>query len=207
MKTSVRLLLLLLIMVVQMLYFPVNRMADNGTVIKTALDDRIPLMPIWAVPYLIGLIWWVASYVWAALKMEAGLYKQFVFALTAVMMVSYIIYLLYPTYMVRPALEGQGWEMDLMRFIYGNDRVYNAFPSGHTYISFLILLFWWQWIPRRRPVWAVISLTVILSTLFTKQHHLPDLVGGMALAILGYWASKMMLKKKTADNNVGGARL
>lgn len=70
--------------------------------------------------------------------------------------------------------------------MYVNDRVYNAFPSGHVYITTLIGLFWAQWFPRHRWWWRAIIVVIAFSTLFTHQHYLPDPVGGMLLAWAGY---------------------
>lgn len=181
-----RLLGLLVVLVLQALYFPVNRYVTGGVHLITPIDHHIPLWPIWTVPYVLSIIWWEASIVWAALKMDARLYRAFVIALSSVMVVSYAIYLLYPTYIVRPSLEGNGFAISLLRFVYGNDRVYNAFPSGHTYTSVLIALFWCRWYPRYRWLWGGAAAVVLLSTLFTRQHNLPDLVGGALLAWLGY---------------------
>ena len=85
--------------------------------------------------------------------------------------------------------------MALIRFIYSHDRVYNAFPSGHTYTTMLLCLFWCRWRPRRCWLWIVTAVIVLLSTLFTRQHNLPDLIGGALLAWGGYrfglwWAAK-----------------
>ena len=75
------------------------------------------------------------------------------------------------------------------------DRANNAFPSGHTYNTILIALFWWRWRPRQRLLWAAVSLVVLLSTLYTRQHNIPDLIGGVAFACTGYavglrWAAR-----------------
>ncbi len=180
-------------LVIQMLYFPINRVARGGLVLETSWDAHISLRPIWAVPYLLGLAWWMGCLTWAAWNMDANLYRAFIISLTAVSLTSYVIYLAYPTYVERPSLEGDGWPLALMRLIYSNDRAYNAFPSGHTYTTVLIGLFWWRWQPRWRWLWVAIAALILLSTLFTRQHNLPDLAGGIAIAGLGYafglWAA------------------
>jgi signal transduction histidine kinase len=186
MAPRVRLAWLVVFLVVQALYFPINRSVRGGLVLATPWDAHIPLWPIWALPYLLGLAWWAGCFVWAARKMDDDLYKAFITSLVAVNLVSYTIYLLYPTYVVRPSLEGDGWPMALMRLIYSQDRAYNAFPSGHTFTTVLIALFWWRWRPRWRWLWAGIAGVILLSTLFTRQHNLPDLVAGVVLAGMGY---------------------
>mgnify|MGYP000913137403 FL=1 len=39
-----------------------------------------------------------------------------------------------------------------------------------------------RWYPKTRWVWAGVVAVVVLSTLFTHQHNLPDPLGGAALA-------------------------
>jgi membrane-associated phospholipid phosphatase len=183
---KVRCALFVAIVVTQLLYFPINRIAQGGIVLETRWDGYIPLWPIWAIPYLLSLIWWWGCYVWAAWRMDLRLYKAFAVGILAAMLISYVIYLGYPTYVNRPPLEGNDWQTALMRFIYQADRSYNAFPSGHTYTAVLIGLFWWRWHPRQRWLWAAITVITVLSTLFTRQHNLPDLIGGAVLAATGY---------------------
>ena len=183
---NVRFLWLALLILIQLLYFPVNRIARGGVSLATPLDLYVPFWPIWAVPYLLSLAWWEGCFIWAAIKIAPRTFRAFVIAASAVMVVSYAIYLLYPTYVERPTPEGAGWSMELVRFIFSNDRAYNAFPSGHAYTTAIICLFWCRWYPRKRWIWIGIAVVVILSALFTGQHNLLDLLGGISLAWVGY---------------------
>jgi membrane-associated phospholipid phosphatase len=187
---------LIAIILVQLLYLPINRMVQGGIVLRIPLlDDLIPIWPIWVIPYLLSLAWWGACLLWAAWKMEDRLYRALMLGTLAVMLSSYLVYLVFPTYILRRPVEGTGWAADLLRWLYNSDRVYNAFPSGHTYTTVLITLFWWRWQPRLRWLCVAIAVVIVLSTLFTGQHHLPDPLGGIVFAYLGYrfglwWVAK-----------------
>ena len=181
-----RILWLIILFIVQNLYFPINQYMQGGVIISTPLDAYIPLWSVWAIPYLLSIFWWIGSFLWATWKMDSKLYLAFVLATTSVMLSSYIFYILYPTYINRPILEENSWTMDLVRYIYSQDRSYNAFPSGHTYTSVLIALFWTRWYPKRRILWIIITAIILFSTLFTGQHHIPDLIAGTLLAWAGY---------------------
>ena len=192
-----RLVWLFLIFAVQWLYFPINRTVQGGVVLDTPWDASFPLWPIWVVPYLLSLLWWMACFVWATVKMPDNLYRAFVISAITVMLASYVVYILYPTYVVRPALQGEDWWTRLVADLYARDRVNNAFPSGHTYNTVLIALYWSRWYPKRRWLWWSIAVVILLSTLYTRQHNLPDLVGGIAFAWLGYrfglwWVERRM---------------
>ncbi len=193
-----RLLLLIGLFAAQMLYFPINRLVRGGVVLRIAfLDDLIPLWPAWIIPYLLSLAWWTGCFLWAAWKMEDRLYEAFVVGTVAVMLSSYAVYVLYPTYVVRPVVEGEGLLYDAVRLLYANDRVNNAFPSGHTYSTVLISLFWSRWQPRLRWLWWAIAVIVMLSTLFTGQHHTPDPIGGLVFAWLGYHFGLWWVRKRS----------
>jgi membrane-associated phospholipid phosphatase len=162
-----RFVLLTILFAAQSLYFPINRFMEGGVIFKTTLDPYIPLWEIWAVPYLLYLPFWISCFTWAAYKMEERMFKRFFASALAATLIGISIFLLFPTY---------------IEYIYNNDDVYNAFPSGHVYFTTLICIFWMEWYPRRRALWLAIVVSVLLSTLFTHQHYLPDLIGGLALA-------------------------
>lgn len=168
------------------LYFPINRMVSGGIEARLVIDNLIPLWPVWAVPYILVILWWIAAPVWATVKMDKDLYKTMVIAALVMTLSSYVVYILYPTYVVRPELTGDGWAMDLMRLIYGNDRSYNALPSGHTYNTTLFAIFWWHWQPHLRLLWVATVLLVIPATLFTHQHNVLDPIFGIMWAFSAY---------------------
>jgi membrane-associated phospholipid phosphatase len=129
--------------------------------------------------------------------MEDERYQALMIGTIAVMLASYLVYVFYPTYVERPMLEGDSWPIALTRFVYRHDRLHNAFPSGHTYFALLIAFFWSDWQPRLRWLWGTIAFIVVLSTLFTGQHHLLDPVGGLVWAWGGYrfgmwWTARRM---------------
>jgi membrane-associated phospholipid phosphatase len=181
-----RLVWLVAIFLAQALYFPINRTVVGGVVLIIPLDAWVPFWPAWAVPYLLSLPWWAGCSIWAALKMPASLYRAFVVGVLVTLLTSYALYIIYPTYVERPPVEGTGWQFDLIRFIYANDRLNNAFPSSHTYMTMLMVFFWWNWQPKLRWLWLAAAVIIILSTLFTGQHHLLDPAGGIAWAWMGY---------------------
>ena len=192
---------LIVLAAVGLLYIPINRLVQGGVVLSLPWDACVPFWPIWAVPYLLTIPWWIVSFIWAARSMDDDRYRAFVVAALVGMLTAYAVFVLYPTYVERPVPQGHGWEIDLIRLIYRNDRLNNAFPSGHAFITVLISLFWWDWRPKLRWLWAAIVVVVILSTLFTGQHNLPDPIGGIIWAYAGYrlgwwWVKRMQARRK-----------
>ena len=171
---------------IQGLYFPLNRFLEGGVEFKTTLDDYVPLWSIWVIPYGLICVWWIVAYLWAGWRMEEHLYEAFFIASAFASVAALTIFTVFPTYVIRPALAGTDWPSQLLNWIYTNDYMYNAFPSGHVYITTLIALFWSCWFPKWRWILAATVVLVILATLFTHQHYLPDPIGGLALAWFGY---------------------
>jgi membrane-associated phospholipid phosphatase len=171
---------------IQGLYFPLNRFLQGGVEFKTALDEYVPLWPIWVLPYSFICAWWIAAYLWSAWRMEDRLYEAFFIGSAFVSVAALTIFTVFPTYVIRPALSGTDGSAQLLNWVYANDYMYNAFPSGHVYITTLIALFWSRWFPKWRWPLAGTVIIVILATLFTHQHYLPDPIGGLALAWFGY---------------------
>jgi membrane-associated phospholipid phosphatase len=170
-----------------LLYWPINRVGRGGLALETALDRAIPLWPVWVIPYLgvflALLLLLIAVYQWMPYRM----FQAFISANLIAFAVSYAIYLVFPTYANRPPITGGDPFSAAIRWLYRQDRAYNAFPSGHTYMTVIAWLFLWRWQPRLRVVFSALAGLVVLSTLFTKQHNLADLLGGVALAAFSYW--------------------
>lgn len=171
---------------IQALYFPLNRFLQGGMELKTAFDDYVPLWPIWVVPYVLICGWWVVVSIWAVWRMEERLYEAFFIASALVSVTAMTIFTLFPTYVVRPVLSAGDWSTQILNLIYSKDNAYNAFPSGHVYVTTLIALFWARWFPKWRWLWTATVLVIVLATLFTHQHYLPDPIGGLLLAWFGY---------------------
>lgn len=180
-----RLLLIALTIAIQSLYFPINRLMHGGVTIKTIFDP-FPLWAVWVVPYVLWEPAWNTCLLYAAYKMEKRMFQALIAALWFTMLSGLTCYVVYPTYIERPALIGHDIFTEILRWLYANDNVYNAFPSGHIYIITIIALFYARWRPQQRWVWVGIIIIVSLSTLFTVQHYLPDIFGGLAFAWVGY---------------------
>ena len=183
----------------QLLYFPINQNMGGGITTYLPIDSYISLSPIWAIPYLLSILWWVGALIWATIKMEYMRFVHFSLCLSLTILISYLVYILFPTYVDRPKIVDQDFLSQLVLFIYGNDRPYNALPSGHTYTTLIISIFWYYWLPKQRYLWIGIAIVVILSTLFTKQHAVLDLITASILVFICYKISEYFIVKTPKD--------
>lgn len=178
----------------QLLYLPTSRYLTGGIEPKIAWDI-IPIWPIWVVPYM--MVWpiWIAAYTWAAFNMQGRLFRIAVVSATFTIGVGMTIFMLYPTYVTRTILVGNDFFTNALRTVYANDGSYDAAPSGHVYMTTLLALFYSLWYPRQKWIWMSILVIVCLSTLFTGQHYILDVVTGLALGIVGYYSGFWLVDK------------
>lgn len=175
----------MLIVLAQCLYTFTNRTLHGGLLPRTFLDNYIPLWPIWVVPYLFVLMVWIGFSLLAAWKMDERLFRAYVIVSLATILPSMLFFVLCPTYVERPAVNGVDWASSLLRFLYANDRANNAFPSGRMYFAVLLAYFVTRWKPRLLWFAVLMVILVVCSTLFTGQHYVLDLVGGALFAAAG----------------------
>ncbi len=180
-----RLLWIIPILALEMTYFPIKQIVSGGVAPALWLDAYIPIWPIWGVPYLLVFGWWTFGYVWATVCLNDENFRNFSLSGLIIFSITAATFVLFPTYVNRPELTGQGLDWDLLRFIYGNDTIYNALPSMHISTTMWITLHLVRQYPRKGWLfWGIFGI-VALSTLFTRQHYLLDVAAGALLA----WAS------------------
>jgi hypothetical protein len=193
-----RLTWLALCSLVAMAYLPINRWMTGGITMETWLDRYIPFWPIWIVPYLLAIGWWLVAGLWAAWKMEDRLMEAFIARWLTACGIGFAIFLMFPTYMVRPPVTEDGWAARLIGYVFSNDRLYNAFPSMHLWTTATITLSFGEWKPRWRGMWWGIVGVVVLATVFTHQHWLLDPFGGILLAVISYFLGPALVSRLMA---------
>lgn len=188
-----RLLWAAVLLVTLYLYVPINRTATGGVTLELPLDDSIKLAPLWIIPYLGGLVAFLIVLLAAYRFMPGDLFRGLVVSYLIASAVGYAIYLVYPTYVNRPILASTDGLARWVDFVYSSDRAYNAFPSGHTYGTVIAWLYLWQWQPRLRLLTTTLAVLVVLSTVFTKQHVVLDVVGGIILGAASFWLGRRLV--------------
>jgi membrane-associated phospholipid phosphatase len=180
-----RILLILLACCIQAIYVPTSFRMTGGIEPKLPIDI-FPIWPAWVVPYLLCHPMWFIAITWIILKMEDRLFRATVAACFLTFAIGTLTFIFFPTYVKAAPLEGNGIFISLLRTVYENWGRYDAFPSGHVYITTLLVLFYGRWYPRWKFLWVSILGVVSLSTLFTGQHYVVDVLGGYLVAFAGY---------------------
>jgi len=150
-----------------------------------ALDRLLPLAPTWALVY--GALYAFLIVLPVLVVQQEELIRRTVSAYLTVWIVAYICFLLYPTAAPRPdKVVGEGFGVWGLRFLYDADPPYNCFPSIHVAHSFVSALACVRVHRSLGFIAAVCASLVALSTLFTKQHYVADLIAGILLAVVAY---------------------
>jgi membrane-associated phospholipid phosphatase len=153
---------------------------------ELALDRAVPLQPAWALVYASQ---WVFSFLPVFIVRGAPLRRRVVLAYLTIVSVAYAGFLLYPTVAPRPShVMGDGFFAWSLRGVYAIDPPYNCFPSLHVAYSCLAALVAYhvhRGVGRAALLWAAV---ISVSTLFTKQHYVVDVVAGVAIAYAAYAA-------------------
>lgn len=115
-------------------------------------------------------------------------------------MLSFCVFILFPTTCTRPdpSVLSSSLAGYLLRFTWYVDAPVNVFPSLHVALCFCYVLCLADYFKKYSYliVGSLWTLAIIASTLFTKQHHLPDALLGLVFAYLMYKFSFLLLDAK-----------
>jgi len=162
-----------------------TREGATAHVPELALDRVVPLLPGWALVY--GSLYLFLILLPVFVVREEEQIRRTVGAYLMVWIIAYIVFLVYPTTASRPAkVIGEGFVVWGLRFLYSSDPPYNCFPSLHVAHSFVSALTCWRVHRGVGIAGALCALLIGISTLFTKQHYVLDVIAGLFLATVAY---------------------
>ncbi len=184
-----------------LLYFPLylaafsfieNHGPQKIHIIETTLDQRIPFIEYFIIPYYMWFIYIAVGVTYFLLR-EKESYKNFMImgmiGMTAFILISILIpngLQLRPTYFARENIF-----VEMTRYLYSVDTPTNVFPSIHVFNSMAMhtAISRSPKLKKNRVIqWSsfVLCVSIILSTMFLKQHSVFDVISGMGLFLVTY---------------------
>ena len=147
-------------------------------VIQTPLDEYIPFVEYFIVPYLLWFVFIAAVMLYFFFTDVEGFYK-----LAKIMFTGMTIFLIIST--IFP--NGQ----DLRPMVYRADTCTNVFPSLHVFNSVCccIAIHESRELQKHRAVCNgayILATLIILATMFLKQHSVLDVMAGFLMAYVLY---------------------
>lgn len=151
-------------------------------------EHAIPFLPFMILPYLSIDLFFVAA---PFLFTERGDLHRFVRRIVVTIVVAGLCFLSFPLRFGFPRPQAGGWLGALFDWFRSVDAPYNLFPSLHAALLLLLC----DAHARNLRGWARAGVLgwfalIALSPLLTHQHHMIDILGGLALAALVSFATR-----------------
>ena len=160
--------------------------------IHTAVDDYIPFIEYFIVPYLLWFAFIAVTFLWFFFHDVSGFYKMAAFLFTG-MTIFLIISTIYPNGLdLRPVhFERDNIFVDMVKMLYKTDTPTNVLPSIHVFnsIGVCIAISHNKTLTERKVIHygsLVLGISIILATMFLKQHSVIDVTLAACMATLLY---------------------
>ncbi len=189
-----------------LLYFITENLIPQSRchIVHSALDDMIPFLEGFAIPYCFWFLLIVISLGWFLLY-DIDCFKKLQVFIMITQAVAMLVYIVWPSMQdLRPAVfPRDNFLTHVMAFIYRFDTPTGVCPSLHVAYSLGMASCWCKC--RKAPIWwkcfVVFAAAVIsIATAFVKQHSVIDIFAALPLGVLAEILTFYVIyPKKKAD--------
>ncbi len=173
------------------------------TIIHMKIDDYIPFCEYFVVPYFlwVGYIALTVFY-FAFMNQNKKEYWQLILTLGIGMTLFIVISILFPNGQdLRPNLTGDSIFIQMVQHLYRLDTPTNILPSIHVFntVACCVAIFRHSEFHSHKVLLAgtgILSVLIILATVFLKQHTVLDVVAAFALYLCCF---QLIYKPKTVQ--------
>lgn len=167
------------------------RPLDACTPVWCPLDDKIPFLEIFFIPYLFWFVFLVGMNVYLALW-EPKAFRKFMYFVMLTYSATIVTYIIWPTCQ---NLRPESFQRDnfLTRFaagFYAFDTNTNVCPSLHVIGSYAVAFGAWDSRRFSKPGWKLayflMATLISVATVFVKQHSVVDVFWAMIVCAAGY---------------------
>lgn len=157
--------------------------AESPLLVDNAMERAIPFLP-WTIWIYFSFFAFIGSTVF---RVEDRLFWRFILASSLAATIAWTIVLLFPITFDRPdpALIDSDLYRRIYTFVHEADPSHITFPSLHVAVTWICNFLLWS--RSGRGLRIALGVAISLSTLFTKQHLVSDVFGGVALAWFCVW--------------------
>ena len=163
----------------------VQAQSEPLLMVDNALERAIPFLP-WTIWIYFSFFLFIGS---AVFRVDNDLFWRFVVSSSLAALIAWSFVLLLPISFIRPdpALIDSELYRQIYTFVHEADPSHITFPSLHVAVTWICNFLLWNQ-PGRS--WRIaLGIAISMSTLFTKQHLVSDVIGGVLLAWLCVWTS------------------
>lgn len=168
-----------------------HTVVDHYTVIHMKIDDYIPFLEVFIIPYLLWFPYVAVTILFFFFKDKTEYYKACAFLFIG-MTVFLIVSALFPNgHHLRPVVfPRNNIFTDMLSVLYSKDTSTNIVPSIHVFnaVGTHISITKSQYLKEKRGVQIgsfILSMLIVFSTMFIKQHSVFDVLtaGGMVIVV------------------------
>ena len=167
-----------------LLYFGVEAFEGKPHNVAKKIDGHIPFVPAFVYIYV---LWFplILLFPLALFQADPMAYARYQTAIVLDIALSLFCYLVYPTSFARPEAPNTVSGRAMKLVFRGSYKGLNCAPSMHCSMCYLVLHFVGSTLGLPLAVAAIaapIALGIVISTLFTKQHVVIDVLSAIPLA-------------------------
>lgn len=165
----------------------------NYYIIHVSLDDKIPFLEIFIIPYLLWFAYVAVIVLYCGMKNLRVYSKLCVFLYTGMTLFLLISFLFPNGHNLRPALfQEPNVFTELIKGLYRTDTPTNIFPSIHVYNSLAVHLSLMNCEELKnkyaiKTLSFVLCISIVCSTVLIKQHSIMDVISAFLLATVMYF--------------------
>lgn len=170
-----------------------KQVTNQFHVIHMPLDDKIPFIEYFVIPYFLWFAYVGLTLVYFAWKDRDDFCRLCIFLFTG-MTIFLVISTIYPNgHYLRPvSFEKESVFITLIKSLYQTDTATNLFPSIHVYNSIGVhLAISHSRHFKKHPVMVscsfLLMVSIVLSTMFIKQHSVFDVITAFILSLILYF--------------------
>lgn len=183
-------------------YAVLKNFQSNYHTFNYNIDNKLPFIP--QMVYIYNIFYPAIFFAfYTVFNKDKDTYYKGIIAGTIGFIIADIIFLIYPTVMIRPDLATVS--MDpltrlVMEITYNVDTpAINCFPSMHCVFSFqamYTIIMSKNLNKKTKYVYSILLFLIIISTLFVKQHYLIDIISALGIVVITNIISNLIYKKK-----------
>lgn len=161
--------------------------AEGFHIIHTAIDDLIPVVEVFIIPYALWLPYLVIGMIAIAIR-SRKLSRKTSYMLMAGMTLFIIISLAYPNALeLRTHIpDRENIFMDLIKYLHSIDTPTDVLPSLHVYDAIVVAAGLHLAFKDKKVLLVlsdVLTVLIVLSTMFIKQHSIIDVISAFVIFI------------------------
>ena len=160
--------------------------------IHSPIDNHIPFIEYFIVPYLLWFIFIAVTVAYFLIKDKWGFYRLWAFLFSG-MTIFLIICTVFPNALnLRPTVfPRDNVFTDMVKLLYKTDTPTNVLPSIHVFnsIGVCIAISHSSSLKKHKGIQIsayILAALIILSTMFLKQHSVTDVIAAVTMACIIY---------------------